>query len=350
MPAPKDDAHFGHKRPPRPEWLARAPYEDVIDPDLPIIDAHHHMWDLPGDRYLIDEVREDVESGHNVVATVFNDAGVMYRRSGPEEFRTIGETEFVAGIAAMSESGGYGDTHIAEGICARIDPRSEYIEALLDAHEIAAGGRLRGGRLSAAWSDDPRIVTPTSPGERLYAQPGFVRGARAMARRGLVWDAYLFHYQLEDVVELARAVPDLTIVVDHTGTPIGHGPFDGKDDEVFADWLHWMELIAAEPNTIMKLGGLTGRLAAFDPYEIERPLTSEELYPLWARYLDTSIELFGAERSMFQSNFPVDKGGVPYRTLWNTFKRAAAGASDHERAALFHDTASRVYRVDVAVD
>lgn len=343
---PSDEQAFGRIFPPREDWLARALPEEILDPDLEIVDAHHHLWDRPAFRYLIHEFLADLGSGHRISATVFADAGVMYRANGPEILKPVGETEFVAGIAAMSDSGDYGPTRICEGIVGRADiAAGGAVDEALERHIAAAGGRFRGVRQSGARDVDPRVMAPTDVPPHLYVQPGFVEGAKALAARGLVFDAWVFHPQLPDVVGLADAVPDLTVIVDHTGGPIGYGPYAADWEGMVASWKRSMAALAERPNTILKLGGLTARLGAFNYLDEPAPLTSQRLAELWRPFLLTGIELFGADRCMFESNFPVDKMGVSYPSLWNAFKRVVSGASPDEKQALFNGTARRVYRL-----
>jgi len=343
---PADGQAYGRVIPPRPDWLALAEPEEILDPDLEIVDSHHHLWDRPAFRYLLHEFLEDLGSGHRIVATVFADAGVMYRATGPEILRPVGETEFVAGVAAMSESGDYGPVRVCEGIVGRADiAAGDVVEEALDRHIAAGGSRFRGIRQSGAWDADARVLAPTSSSPGLYTTPGFLRGARKLADRELVFDAWVFHPQLPDVVSLADAVPELAIVVDHSGGPIGYGPYADRWDDMVATWKRSLAALAQRPNVVLKLGGLTARLGAFDYLQLPTPLTSEKLAELWAPFLETGIELFGADRCMFESNFPVDKIGVPYASLWNAFKRVAAGASESEKQSLFNGTARRVYRL-----
>jgi predicted TIM-barrel fold metal-dependent hydrolase len=315
---------------------------------LPIIDTHHHFWDRPDHRYLLDELRADLVTGHNIVATVFLECRSMFRAAGPPEMRPVGETEFVAGMAAMSESGGYGPTRVAAGIVGYADlTLGDRVEPVLDAHIRAGGGRFRGVRHSAGW-DESDVIGNSRPDMRphLYRQPEFRAGLARLAALGLSFDAWLYHPQLADVVELARALPAATIIMGHVGGVLGYGPYAGKRDEVFAAWKGAITELATCPNVVVKLGGMMRRLAAFDYGNAPVPPSSEELAGYWGPYMTTCIELFGVERCMFESNFPVEKVGTGYAVLWNAFKRIAAGASADEKLALFSGTARRVYRLD----
>ncbi|WP_250485284.1 amidohydrolase [Caballeronia sp. GaOx3] len=347
MERPTGRAQFGRIFPPSAEWLRKQPVEAAIEPDLPIVDTHHHLWDVPNNRYLINEFVEDLSGGHNIIATVFLETLAMYRASGPVEMRPVGETEFANGVAAMSASGRYGRTKIAAGIVGFADlTLGAGVESVLTAHVAAGGGRFRGVRHSGGWDADPIIGnSPTARGPGLFREPAFREGVACLQALGLSFDAWVFHPQLGDVADLAKAFPELEIVLGHAGGILGYGRYAGRRDEVFAQWKTSMTQIAACPNVSVKLGGLVKRLAAFDYLALEAPPTSEQLATYWRPYIETCVELFGADRCMFESNFPVDKLGTGYTTLWNAFKRITAGVSASEKLALYSGTARRVYRL-----
>jgi L-fuconolactonase len=345
MPNFNHPTAYGRIFPPNPAWLARAADEPILEPELPIVDAHHHVWHRPDQRYLLPDLLADLNTGHRVAATVFVQCHAMYRAAGPEEMKPVGETEFVAGIAAMSDSGGYGPTRIAAGIVGYADlTLGAQVRPVLEAHIRAAGGRFRGIRHSAAWDADP-IIGNGSPEPHLLARPEFRAGLKVLTELGLAFDLWVFHTQLAEALDLVRAFPGTTFVLGHCGGPLGYGPYAGKRDEVFAQWKAGMTPLAACPNVVVKLGGMMMRLAAYDYGALEAPPTSEELAALWKPYIATCIELFGAERCLFESNFPVEKMGIGYAAIWNAFKRIAAGASPEEKRALFAGTASRAYRL-----
>jgi predicted TIM-barrel fold metal-dependent hydrolase len=338
---------FGRIHAPDAEWLARHPPEPILELDLPIIDTHHHLWDRNGHRYFLHDFLADVATGHTVVATVFLECHSMYRAGGPEEMRPVGETEFVTGQAAMSASGMYGSTRVAAGIVGFADlTLGDRVEPVLEAHLRAGGGRFRGVRHAAAWDADPVIGnSEVAGGPHLYRRPDFRAGLARLTQLGLSLDAWVFHPQLADVVDLARAHPDATIVLGHVGGVLGYGAYAGKQPEVFAAWKPQMTELARCPNVSVKLGGMMMRLAAYDYRTQPKPPTSTELAALWRPYFETCIELFGPDRCLFESNFPVDKMGIGWAALWNTFKRIASGASAPEKQALFSGTARRVYRL-----
>ena len=328
-------------------WLATH-VEEAIEPDRPIVDPHHHLWDRQ-QRYLFDEFLKDINTGHKVLATVYLQCGSMYRADGDRAYASVGETEFVNGVAAMSASGGYGNLRACAGIVGHADLHrlGAAVEPVLEAHLRAGSGRFRGIRNSSVWDADPSIVTtPTPPPRGLLGDPRFREGFARLAKFGLSFDAWLYHPQIGELAALARAFPDTTIVLDHVGAPLGIGAYKGRRAEVFEVWRAAIREIARCPNVNVKLGGLGMKVMGFGFEENPRPPTSEELARQWRPYLETCIEAFGADRAMFESNFPVDKQSCSYAVLWNAFKRFAATYSDAEKDALFVGTASRVYSID----
>jgi predicted TIM-barrel fold metal-dependent hydrolase len=334
--------------PVRPAWLDLW-QEEILEPDLPIVDPHHHLWDTPdwGWRYLLDEVLADVGSGHRVVATVFLECGSMYRAGGPAARRPVGETEFVNGIAAMSAGGGYGPVRVCAGIVGHADLRlGAPVQDVLEAHLRAGGDRFRGIRHSSARDASLPDASRRPPG--LLADGRFREGFARLAPLGLSFDAWLYHSQLGELAALARAFPDTPIVLDHVGGPLGVGAYAGRRDEVFADWAGAVRALAGCANVCVKLGGLGMRVGGFDFHEGPRPPSSAVLAAAWRPYVETCVEAFGPRRCMFESNFPVDKGSYPYAAYWNACKRLAEGMRPAEKAALFGATAARFYRLDVS--
>lgn len=329
----------------RDEWLALTS-EPIIDPERPICDPHHHLWDHPDSRYLLDELLADTGSGHNVVSTVFVECASMYRATGPEALRPVGETEFVNGVAAMAASGQYGDLQACAGIVSFADlTLGAAVGEVLDAH-IAASGRFRGIRHANSWdpSDEVRNAH-TRPMPNLLADASFCEGFAELGKRGLSFDAWLYHHQIPELTALARAFPDTTIVFDHFGGPLGIGPYAGRQSEIFPEWQRDVAELAGCPNVVAKLGGVVMAVNGFGFHKREQPPSSQELADVTGPYHRHAIESFGADRCMFESNFPVDKVSTSYAVLWNAFKRISADASESEKSALFHDTAQRVYRL-----
>jgi L-fuconolactonase len=326
------------------DWLAQH-VEPALEPELPIVDPHHHLWVRDSNTYLLPELLADLASGHNIRATVYEECRSMYRADGPEEERSLGETEFVTGIAAMGASGTFGPTRVCARMVGNVDLRiGERAGDLLGRHIAASGGRFAGVRLSTAWDASDRIhkVAPT-PG--VLRDAGFRAGFAALGRLGLVFDAWVYHPQLTEVAELAAAFPDSSIVLNHVGSPILGGPYAARRGEVFAAWRVGMAALARQANVTVKLGALPIRLSGSDTPRRDSPPDSEEVAAAWRPWIETSIGLFGADRCMFESNFPVQKRWCSYGVVWNAFKRLAAGASADEKAALFAGTASRVYGV-----
>jgi predicted TIM-barrel fold metal-dependent hydrolase len=274
---------------------------------------------------------------------------VFDRPYGPMERRSLGETEFVNGVAAMSASGVYGPARACAGIIGNVDMRfGDRAGPALEAHVAASGGRFRGIRNVSAWHKDGIKATSASPPPGLLLDAEFRRGFASLAKLGLTFDSWSLHTQLGDLVDLARAFPDTTIICDHVGGPIGIGPYVGKRDAVFAAWSASMRELARCPNVNVKLGGMGMHVLGFDFHAGDRPVSSQQLADGWRPYVDLCIEAFGPDRAMFESNFPVDKGTCSWRVLWNAFKRLASGCSADEKRALFMGTACRVYGLDLA--
>jgi predicted TIM-barrel fold metal-dependent hydrolase len=331
----------------RTAWHARRE-EEVIEPDLPICDAHHHLWDVPNARYLLPELLADIGSGHNVEMTVFVECRAFYRGDGPAELRPVGETEFVNGAAAMAASGRYGRARACAGIVGYADlTHGSAVESVLAEHVASASRRFRSIRHAAAWdaSDEVRN-SHTNPPHELYRQSRFRDGFAKLRQFKLGFDALVYAPQLGDVIDLARSFPDQPIVLNHVGGPLGIGPYRGKESENFALWKQAMRDLGACASVYVKLGGLGMKIRGFDFHKQPAPPSSKELAAAWRPYIETCIDIFGARRCMFESNFPVDKVSCAYAVLWNAFKRITAGASPEEKAALFRDTAMRFYRLD----
>jgi predicted TIM-barrel fold metal-dependent hydrolase len=342
--------------------------EPILEPDLPIVDPHHHLWDrtpvaavpipLPdhpfsriirnNPRYLLDEFLKDLQSGHNIRATVFLECGAMYRASGPDALKCVGETEFVNGVAAMSASGIYGEVRVAAGIVGHANLRlGDAVEDVLRAHIHAGNGRFRGIRHSASYDADMNILGLMAnrhpPG--FYRDATFREGFKHLHKLGLSFDAWLLEPQLPDLIDLAHAFPDTQIVLDHVGTPVGMASYEGKREARFSIWKENIQKLARSENVTVKLGGLAMPFLGFPTFYSTPSASSETLAKEWKPYIETCIEAFGANRCMFESNFPVDSGSCTYPVLWNALKRVAQGYSAAEKTALFSGTAARVYRL-----
>jgi L-fuconolactonase len=333
--------------PVRQEWLDRR-REEIIEPDLPIVDPHHHLVDRPETgRYLLPELLAELGSGHNITATVYLEWLSMYRAAGPAELRPVGEIEFANGVAAMAASGTYRKTQVCAGIVGYADlTLGAPVEKVLEAMIAAGGGRFRGIRfITASHPDQTAWGSAVTRPEGLLMDARVREGFARLAPLGLSFDAWVYHTQLGELVDLARAFPETQIVLDHVGGPIGLGRYAGKRDGVFADWSGRNRELAACPNVHVKLGGLGMRMFGFDLHTRELPPSSGELAAAWRPCIETCIAAFGPERAMFESNFPVDKGSCSYAALWNAFKHIAAGYSAAEKQALFAGTAAKFYRL-----
>ncbi|MEE2775368.1 MAG: amidohydrolase family protein [Acidobacteriota bacterium] len=336
----------GAPRPGTLEWLAQV-VEEPIDPDRPIIDPHHHLWreSRAGHPYLVDDLWADTESGHNIEKTVFLECGASYRDDGPEHMKVIGETEFVAEQAALSAADDSKATIAA--IVSRADlSLGDAVEEVLHAHEEAGNGLFRGIRHSIARDPHPEALSiPGRAPEGLATDPGFRAGLKRLGDLGYTYDVWLYHHQLLDFAAVAAAVPTTTMVLDHFGTPLGVGPYDGKREEIFEQWKPDIVEVARNENVVAKLGGLAMPDNGFGWNSRSTPATSDELVAAQAPYYIHTIECFGPERGMMESNFPVDRRSISYTVMWNGLKKIVTDFSEDESQAMFYDTAARVYRI-----
>jgi L-fuconolactonase len=327
--------------------------EEPLDPGQRIVDAHHHLYDRPGARYLLDDLLADLQCGHDVRATVFVQARAMLRAHGPEAMKPVGETEFANGVAAMSASGAYGGTRVCAAIVGFADLRlGDAVRPVLEAHiaaaggPAAAGGRFRGIRHIAAWDSDSSLLNSAYPTtEDLLATPEFRAGFAHLAALGLSFDAWLFWHQIPRLTALARAFPDTAIVLNHCGGVVLTGRHASRRDEVFTAWSAALRELATCPNVMVKLGGLGMPLSGFGFDAREGAPSSTELAEAWRPWMEGCIEAFGPERCMFESNFPADKVSYGYGVGWNAMKRIAASASADEKDDLFWRSAARFYRL-----
>ncbi|MEZ5655368.1 MAG: amidohydrolase family protein [Sphingobium sp.] len=345
--------------------------EQPIEPDLPIIDSHHHLWFLPNEtlsalesqntifatsmasvfrkyrRYLFDEFSSDVHCGHNIRATIFIDAHAMYRATGPETMRSVGEIEFVNGVAAMSASGLFGDVRLCASIVGGVDLRmGDAVPEILNAHMLAGGGRYRGVRGQAIVHDTDAHILSSKSSAGVMLDPAFRCGFKWLREFDLSFDVFLFEPQLPELLDLARAFPETRIILNHMGSPLGVGRFDGKLDERFPIWRDNIAMLSQCENVAVKLGGLGTPFAGLPSSRRRRWSTSSELASEWRPYIETCIEQFGPKRCMFESNSPVDKAVGSYGTIWNAFKIIASGASDSEKKQLFYLTAENLYKLN----
>ncbi len=340
--------------------------EAILEPELPIIDPHHHLWDLRpllnvfpephhpfiaaiarSPYYTFNELHADATCGHNVIGTVFMECGAFYRAGASDAMKVLGETEYVNGVAAQSASGLYGDLRLCEAIIGHVDLRlGDGAREVLEA-QMAVTDRFKGIRHQAAWDADPEVLGPPFHATAgLYRDPEFRKGFAHLSQLGLTFDAWLLEPQLGDVIDLARAFPHQKIVVDHCGTPLGMASYHGKLHERFDIWRNSIRELAKCPNVSIKLGGLAMSFAGMPDHGPEAGLSSETLAAMWRPYIETCIEAFGPERGMFESNYPVDKWGASYAVLWNAFKHLTHGASAQEKRALYAGTAAKFYGIE----
>ncbi|MEC8910812.1 MAG: amidohydrolase family protein [Chloroflexota bacterium] len=330
------------------DWLALT-QEPTLEPTLPICDPHHHFWDrrpasIPYQRYLLHELNDDIYSGHNVISTVFLEARSMYSEDAADELRSVGEVEFVQGLAAASASGVYGPSRAAAGIMGHADLKlGADVAPVLDALQAASPNRFRGIRHNITWNNDPAWENRENEG--VVTSPKFIEGAKVLSQKGLRLDIMQSFPQMPEIAEFAKAVPDLPIIVNHVGGVSRVGIYGGKDDEIIPVWRDGVTALAACPNVTMKLGGLGMPRFGFGWHTRETPIGSEELAEAMKPWMRHCIEQFGPDRCMFESNFPPDKVSFSYNIMYNAFKLLSKDYSATERAALLHDTAVRVYGI-----
>ena len=326
-------------------WLEQS-REEALDPSLPICDPHHHLWDKPGDRYMIDEVTSDMGSGHDIVQSLFVEVDSMYRASGPPEMRSVGEVEWARGIGAQSDSGLYGPTKVAAGIVGYANLNlGAAVRPVLEAMELAGSGRFRSIRHTCSWDAHEPLRSHRSGWPGMMAEAKFKEGFDVLIRMGHAFDALVYHPQLSELTSLVDAFPNAVFVLNHIGRPLGIGPYAGYRDEIFEVWKKDMTSLAERPNVTVKVGGLGNRVSGFEWDSQPMPPDSTELTEKTSPYYQHTIEAFGPKRCMFESNFPVDKNSYSYTAVWNSFKRMTKDFSDTEKAWLFHDTAAKAYRL-----
>ena len=343
----------GRYRYPAPDlaWLDRH-REPIIEPDLPIVDAHHHIWNEPGKTYLLDDLLQDLDSGHRIAATVFAQCHYAYRGQGPEHLRPVGETEAIEAVrreALLRRP----EFHACAGIIGFADLLVEeaLLAELLEAHLTASPDHFRGVRQSVARDrhfPDGIVLRPAAAG--MLADKRFRRGLGQVAARGLSFDILLYHEQIPELTTLARSVEDATIILDHYGCPLGVGHYRSRTKETFEQWRADIVQLAACANVHLKLGGLGMIITGAEHHLAAAPPSSVELARAWRPYVETAIKAFGTQRCVFESNFPVDKAMFSYAVLWNAFKRLSSGASASERADLFRNNAVRLYRLAISGD
>jgi len=328
-------------------WLDQV-VESIIDPDRAIVDAHHHLWDRPGaSPYMLEDLWADTSSGHNIVKTVFLECGSHYRDEGPEHLKPVGETDFVREIAeetALTSSRGHPEI---TAIIAYADlTLGDLLDEVLDAHVDAGKGRFRGIRVAlAAPPKDLPFPVPGGAPKGLSEDPDFISGVKRLGARDLTWESWHFHMQNREFAALARACPDTQMVLDHFGTPIFIGPYEAQREEIFESWKLDIAEIAMCENVTAKIGGLATPVSGFGWMGRALPPSSDEFAKVQNRFYRHTIECFGPDRCMFESNFPVDKMSLSYQVYWNGVKKIVADFSEDEKNAMFSGTAANVYKL-----
>jgi len=331
----------------RPDWLAQVS-ESAIEPELPIVDPHHHLWDVDTAFYHAPDLVADVTAGHRVLATVFVECKAHFDAQAKPELASVGETRFAVAQARQAQQIAPAQDGLVKGIIAYGDLTASNPQEVLRAHIDAGEGRLRGVRVRAAWHADPAFAAPhDGPDEHTINSPALDRYCDILTDMGLVLDLWVYHTQLDQAAALARRHPRLPIVLNHCGGPLGIGPYANLHADVYTAWKRSLERVAANDNVVVKIGGLAMPRTGLSFASAAKPANSLELVERWTPYVRTCIELFSAERSMFESNFPVDKGSCNYVSVWNAFKRISGNYPDQERRQMLAGTAGRVYGLDI---
>ncbi len=328
----------------RKEWLAQVT-EAILEPDRRIVDPHHHFFvqnpEFP--HYELEDLWADTAT-HRVEQTVFLQCWECHRETGPEALKPVGETEWVDSIAKSARQ--QPKSAQIGGIVGTAELRlGAELRAVLEAHREASP-LFRGIRQIAAWDTSDDVLSFEGlPGANLYGDRDFRAGFAVLVDMGLSFDAYHYHTQTPHLTALARAFPTANIVLDHLGTPLGVGPYAGKQEAIFTQWARDLAELATCPGVVIKLGGLAMPWNGFGFETAAVPPSSDELVAKQARYYHHAIEVFGPDRCMFESNFPVDKCAISYPVLWNAFKKIAARYTETEKDQLFRGTATRFYRL-----
>lgn len=325
-------------------------FEEALDADISIVDAHFHTWDVspfgPGHAvYSAQDYFDDIKkSGHRIVGTVYVEALTSYKEVGPDELKSVGETEYAEKVGQLGRDQRHDVGGASAGIVINADLSRRDIDDIIDAH-IAASPRVKGVRLRAHSAEGVPSFANTPLG--LLRQEQLWEGVRTLARRDLAFDCTVYQTQLEDVSILAKACPATTIILGHLGGPLGSGRYSDNRSEHFEQWRNALSQVSANPNVFLKVGGLNHQSTGLGAHDLTRPFGSEQMVAAQKAHILTAIDLFGPDRCMFESNFPGDKSGISYAALWNGFKILTEGFSIQERAEMFSGTAQRAYRLDI---
>lgn len=330
----------------QPEWLARR-REEALEPDLPIVDPHHHIWDWLD--YGLDAFLDDLGAGHNVQATVHLESGLARNPDDPAHLQAVGETRYLVGLRDDARLKQAGAPDVCAGIVGHIDLDlpEHLLEEVAAAHIEAGKGCFKGVRFNAFYHPEVSWQEGLRPG--MTDDPVIRRNLARLGDMGLVCDVMAFHHQLGELARMAEALPDVTFVVNHYGGFLGRfAKHEGYEDGMRL-WREGIEAVSRQDNVVMKLGGLTcDFFSGIQLHLLPEPPSSETIESVYRPFFDPCIEAFGADRCMFESNYPADREQVDYTILWNGFKRLAAGASVEEKASLFSGTARRIYSLSEA--
>jgi L-fuconolactonase len=322
--------------------------EPILQPELPIVDAHHHLFDRPQFRYMFEDLQQDLGLGHDVRATVYIETQAMARSTGPEWLRPTGEVEFANGVAAMSASANYGPAQVCAGIIGYADLRlGGEVAATLERNLAISPDRFRGIRQNtiAHPSEVPYRYMSHPPARDILQTPAFRVGFAELGKRALSFDAVVFHNQLPELGSLAAAFPGTQIVLNHLGLAMAMGMGNPEKKAVFEEWRTALRQLARHENVACKVGGLGMPFWGFGFHEREDPIGFLELAAAWRPYVEVALEAFGVGRCMMEGNFPQDGWSCGYVPLWNALKHITRDCSRDEQHALFSRTAQRVYRI-----
>ena len=336
--------------PVRQEWLNQL-IEDPILPNIPIIDPHHHLWDVGFGRYYIEELLEDINSsGHNIVSTVYimsSSNTKIYSKDGLEEFKPLTEIEFATSEGKRADLIPNNRVKVNASIVGSVDlTYGNKLQPVLEKAVNISEGRLKGIRMLLASHTDPRISSGAVKSDLgLMLHPNFIDGAKCIQDANLSLDFWIYHTQLNEMEKIARALPDLTIILNHIGGPIHLGEYEGKQAATHREWRSAMMRLSRIPNINVKLGGLGMAVNGAKFHNSKFPPNSVQLSDVWKPWIYETIDMFGFDRCMFESNFPVDKGSCSYGSLWNAFKIIARDMSDDEINKLFSKNAAKIYKI-----
>ena len=323
------------------EWLNQHS-EEIIDAERPIIDPHHHLW--PGEnKYLLEDLWADTSSGHNIKHTVFIECTQEFLTSGPDHLKPIGETIFVKKIA--DEAKKVPSKSQISGIVSHVDMTlGEGINEVLDLHFLHGESLFKGIRRAGGWDPHENMRNSHhSPPKDMYLSDIFNKSLKILGEKGLVFEAWQYHHQINQVSILAREHPNLKIVLNHFSGPIGIGPYKDLRNEIFEQWKKDIDELVKNKNVYAKLGGLAMPINGYNFHKQSMPPSSDQIVEAQKNYYDYSIKSFGPERCMFESNFPVDKQSVSYHVIWNAFKKISKDYTEEDKEYLFLKSAENFY-------